>query len=338
MAHCQRCNKFMFLKSSSGYCKDCDALNAEEERKRKAEEERQRKAEEERKRKEEEERQCKVEEERKRKEEELRRKEEELCRKEEELRRKEEELRRKEEEEQKKTEEEKRRKEEEQCRRKANEKQNAYYPGNHILFGHYIQSRSGNITEPIEWLVLDHDRDNQRALLLSRYALDVQPYHSEYVDITWEECSLRGWLNSTFIKTAFSSEEQQYILTTLVSNEEDQNYSEYDTIGGNTTQDRVFLLSYAEAMKYFTDDGSRMCAVTDYSLEKGAHFLNIDEHKIDGKLSTWWWLRSPAHEQSSAMYVYGTGSLLSPFGRCYGTYVSREDVCVRPALWISICN
>ena len=81
MARCQRCNKFMFLKSSSGYCKDCDALNAEEERKRvaeearRAEEERQRKAEEERKRKEEEERRRKAEEERRRKEEEERQRE-----------------------------------------------------------------------------------------------------------------------------------------------------------------------------------------------------------------------------------------------------------------------
>ena len=94
MARCQRCNKFMFLKSSSGYCKDCDALNAEEERKRvaeearRAEEERQRKAEEERKRKEEEERRRKAEEERRRKEEEERQRkaEEERRRKEEEER------------------------------------------------------------------------------------------------------------------------------------------------------------------------------------------------------------------------------------------------------------
>lgn len=92
MARCQRCNKFMFRRSASGYCGNCETIVAqeEEERRRKAEEERRRKEEEERRRKEEVERRRKEEEEeerrRKAEEERKRRAEEERKRKEEEER------------------------------------------------------------------------------------------------------------------------------------------------------------------------------------------------------------------------------------------------------------
>lgn len=34
MARCQRCNKFMLVKPASGFCKDCEILNAKEEEER----------------------------------------------------------------------------------------------------------------------------------------------------------------------------------------------------------------------------------------------------------------------------------------------------------------
>lgn len=38
---------------------------------------------------------------------------------------------------------------------------------------------------------------------------------------------------------------------TTVDNSKAQGYSGYSTDGGNNTEDKVFLLSYAEANKYF---------------------------------------------------------------------------------------
>ena len=54
-----------------------------------------------------------------------------------------------------------------------------------------------NGKEDIEWLVLWIVDD--KALIVSKYALDVQPY-STYTDTdcTWKTCSLWEWLNSTF--------------------------------------------------------------------------------------------------------------------------------------------
>lgn len=96
-------------------------------------------------------------------------------------------------------------------------------------------------------------------LLISKYGLDVQPYHRDWTAITWEACTLRAWLNDTFLNTAFTAGERSGILTTGVDNSKEQGYGEYDTRGGNHTQDQLFLLSCAEANRYF---GVQYCFVT----------------------------------------------------------------------------
>lgn len=55
--------------------------------------------------------------------------------------------------------------------------------GDYITFGRYPQTAEGNDNTPIEWLVLE--KDGQKALLISRYGLDHQQYHKNFVDVTW---------------------------------------------------------------------------------------------------------------------------------------------------------
>ena len=55
-----------------------------------------------------------------------------------------------------------------------------------VLFGSYEQ---GNGKTPIEWFVLEEQDD--RVLLISRYALDTQQYHGAAGSVTWETCDLR---------------------------------------------------------------------------------------------------------------------------------------------------
>lgn len=50
--------------------------------------------------------------------------------------------------------------------------------GNYMTFGIYPQTKAGDDKIPIEWLVLD--REGDKALLLSRYGLDAQPYNESY--------------------------------------------------------------------------------------------------------------------------------------------------------------
>ena len=193
----------------------------------------------------------------------------------------------------------------------------AFQPGKIVQFGRYPQTTEGNDDTVVEWQVLD--RDGRNALLISRYGLDVQPYTWPSAQITWEQCTLRIWLNDTFANRAFSQEEQQAILMTTVVNGSDEGY--WKTDGGNDTQDKIFLLSYRQAEQYFdvtinNDENikSRM-QPTDYALAHGA-----------GKLG--WWLRSQGPEQGTAARVYSVGALDYDF--------TGFEECVRPALWVNI--
>lgn len=58
-----------------------------------------------------------------------------------------------------------------------------YYVGQIVSFGHYPQSSSGMDNNPIEWIVLDVH--GNKALIISRYALDCKPYNTTYKDVTW---------------------------------------------------------------------------------------------------------------------------------------------------------
>ena len=212
--------------------------------------------------------------------------------------------------------------------------------GDMMTFGHYEQDNNpGNGPEAIEWLVLDVQ--DGKALLLSRYGLEAKPYNTDWVQITWEDCTLRSWLNSDFMNQAFTPEEQSAILLTEVDNSDVQGFDWTTmggdkTTGGNNTQDKVFLLSYAEANKYLgvqhmETEGAEQnlnsrAAATKHAIRNGA--WTSDEYKTaDGAPSVLWWLRSPGHYQGNAAGV--TFGLRS-------TYVDLADGGVRPAFWLDL--
>lgn len=119
--------------------------------------------------------------------------------------------------------------------------------GGYVTFGSYEQDNdSDNGTEPIEWMVLDHQ--DGRTLLLARYGLDADWYHVELADdVTWETCSLRRWLNTDFYNAAFDDTEKELIVQTTNENPDGTSFWESvgrtveSSIGGNDTQDNVFL-------------------------------------------------------------------------------------------------
>ena len=199
--------------------------------------------------------------------------------------------------------------------------------GDIVYFGAYEQdNNTSNGKENIEWRVLA--KENSRVLVISDKALDCQPYNSSYTEeVTWENCSLRKWLNGTFLNKAFSTEEQAQIQNTTVSAD---NNPQYSTNPGNATTDKVFLLSINEVEKYFNSDEARKCAPTAYAKAQGAS--TSDTFKTpSGAATCWWWLRSPGDDQSSAAYVYFGGDVFE-----LGNYVFSGLNAVRPALWISI--
>ena len=198
--------------------------------------------------------------------------------------------------------------------------------GDKITFGTYEQDNvTSNGTEDIEWLVLA--KENNKILVISDKALDSQPYNEKRQSITWEQCSLRKWLNDSFLNAAFSEEERALIQNTTVS--ADKNPS-YNTSPGNATTDKVFLLSINEAKKYFNSNDARKCAPTAYAKAQGANTNNTNKTP-SGADACWWWLRSPGNYQNYAAHVLSDGSV---YYRGYN--INYDHFCVRPALWISI--
>ena len=217
-------------------------------------------------------------------------------------------------------------------------------PGTIVTFGKYEQDNNiENGKEDIKWVVLDVQAG--KSLLLSKYILDSKPYNNIAVEITWEECSLRKWLNDEFLQTAFSDEEQSAILITEVDNSASQGFYEYSSQGGKDTQDSVFLLSYAEAHKYLDlPDVQRYdkksikarATPTAYAIAQGIKVSTSDPLTEDGEYATTWWLRSPGMSLRYAATVISFGQLAH--GKVEGR--SPDDISgrdgIRPALWINL--
>ena len=200
--------------------------------------------------------------------------------------------------------------------------------GETVEFGTYEQDNDlTNGPEPIEWKVLDVQ--DGKALLISKYALDSQSYNNTREDVTWETCTIRTWLNEDFLNAAFSDNEKELVKKTAVDNGDNQGKPEWlhswynRTYGGNNTEDKIFLLSYAEARDYFASDEERICQPTAYAVSQGAY-------PTGSGVYCRWWLRSPGDYQELAAFVYSSGSLDNRFT------VDFDYLAVRPAIWISL--
>lgn len=202
-------------------------------------------------------------------------------------------------------------------------------PGDTITFGTYEQDNNEeNGREPIEWIVLVADDDNQ-ALVICRYGLDCQPYNLKNAHVTWQNCTLRAWLNHDFYTEAFSEEEQKAILTTKVDNSLRQGNSSWNISGGEDTSDKIFLLSYQEAEVYLSDTKDRLCCPTEYAIACGVHAK--DAGNDEPLLSCWWWLRSPGSSSTRASRVGTNGSRAEDD-------VKQNNVCIRPVLWVDLTS
>ncbi len=207
--------------------------------------------------------------------------------------------------------------------------------GSIVTFGRYEQDGNpDNGQEKIEWIVLDVQKE--RCLLLSRYCLDTKAYHSKGKSITWKDSTIRKWLNRVFLETAFLPEEQEVIAVTSVDNSRKQGYRKWKkTKGGKNTRDRIFLLSCAEAARYFSvafngPMNLNACSEpTPYAVGKGAYCEELREANSPDTRYAWWWLRSPGYVQTAAAGVGGSGTLLD-------SGVNWEQACVRPALWVKL--
>lgn len=183
-----------------------------------------------------------------------------------------------------------------------------YYEGDIVTFGRYEQDNiKSNGAEEIEWIVLEVQSD--RLLLLSRYGLDSERYHYRKENVDWDTCSLRSWLNDTFLYEAFSRSERKGIISSGTSI-----YSDY-----------VFVLSDEEAEEYMPRAKDRICYPTTYCSCQNV-YVNPSTS------GSWWLLRTPGDDGNKfVMSVNSDGTM-----DYNGGHVESDRGVVRPAIWVSI--
>lgn len=149
---------------------------------------------------------------------------------------------------------------------------------------------------------------NDKALIISDPIVARASYNTKLMNVVWKDCSLREYLNSTFMDE-FTDQERMRIVSSAVKNE---NNSEYGTSAGEDTIEFVFLLSSREMREYFSSDKDRIPE----SADAGAK---------------WYWLRSPGGNNTFAVIVDANGSVNEG-----GNTVNKMDGGIRPAMWIKL--
>lgn len=198
--------------------------------------------------------------------------------------------------------------------------------GDKVYFGSYEQDNNiSNGKEVIEWRVLA--KENNRILVIGYKALDCQPFNETREDVTWRTCTLRKWLNSDFLNSAFTNAEKTHIpMATVSANKNPM----YNTSYKKITKDRLFLLSVSEINKYFKNDYSRKCIPTTYAKANG---VLVTSYILKNGIGTcWWWLRSPGESLDIAVSVALNGSATGESRE----YVDAATNGVRPAMWINL--
>lgn len=200
--------------------------------------------------------------------------------------------------------------------------------GQLVKLGRYEQDNDlSNGAEDIYWLV--QEKNGNELMLVSLYCLDVVPFHNEHTDITWEHSDVRRFLNEDFFHTAFHADEQRMIVTTEVVNKPNPVHG---TDSGNNTQDKVYMLSLEEVMRYNdiydcveTFYGQLYACASKYAISKGAWL------EIEDSTRCWWWLRDSGGNPAQACEVGSAGYLSFNGGR-----VNHTERAVRPVIRVTV--
>lgn len=208
-----------------------------------------------------------------------------------------------------------------------------------IKFGTFYNSNIDDYST-IEWVVIEKDELNKKALLLSKDIIGSKNWTSEEQcknkDIIWETSSIRKWLNGEFYQKYFTSDEKKSILKThLVNNKNTQ----YNTNSGNETDDKVFLLSIDDIEKYFNIDNlgkendNRLIAESGLILGKNEDGKKFAEKSTRGEN---WWLRTIGEKEDYVADITNTGRLRYAGFNVRGITVNGSYALgTRPAIWVS---
>ena len=188
-----------------------------------------------------------------------------------------------------------------------------------VYFGNYAQkdtNHDGKVTDedekqPIKWRVLSVEEDGT-ALFLADKLLDMQPF-DENGKNSWEDCTLRTWLNSTFMNAAFTEAEQEAIAET-----------ELEMESGTTVTDNIYLLSLEEVSN------------PEYGFHPSSDFESNTRKAEGTDLSVFnnvWWLRTLYNDNIS------WGCSIDSQGKKTGAiFATDTSLWIRPALHLKLSD
>jgi len=175
-----------------------------------------------------------------------------------------------------------------------------------------------------DWRVLDVQND--KALILSDRILTLRQYHSNRNEVvTWENSDIRAWLNGEFYDETFSADEKSRIFQARIENKDNE---WHETPGGNATNDRLFLLSLEEVVRYFGDSGQLN---TRSSSPINDAYNSLRTATFEGS-NRWWWVRSPGSGNNRAANINNNG-FIDVSG---SNIVDNNNGGIRPALWLNL--
>ncbi|MCR4615911.1 MAG: leucine-rich repeat domain-containing protein [Clostridiales bacterium] len=216
--------------------------------------------------------------------------------------------------------------------------------------GYYVNNVYYFKYEPLQWKVLDASEglimctnmiDTQAFKCIADFGASEYEYfgydsledwnlrNSTHYASDWSNSDLRAWLNDDFYNTAFSSEQQAKILSTVLENDpvDFSYYTNQDYYFAETT-DNVFCLSTSEAVNteygfasISTQDTARQFSATDYAESQGLY----DNYGS--------WLRT-AHHSSDPCAINTSGDIRHGNNDMtdYNTYPTNLILGVVPAL------
>ena len=238
--------------------------------------------------------------------------------------------------------------------------------GDLVALGEYDMSPGNDRNEPIKWRVIDKQGDKLFILcdkLIDSFSFNYNPNQENLDSVTWENSSVRSFLNDPegFL-SCFSEEEIAMMETTRNENKaanealmkywgsfHDEGSAKYSQMAVQNrsddpqTDDKVFLLSFEEVEKYF-GEASEQSNDPDYpfsDMPKNDKWIAYVTKAVQdsGKgyydfttLGGAWMTRTLSCADpswgSQVTYISGDGQVFN--------YYSYVPLFIRPAVWIKI--
>ncbi len=184
------------------------------------------------------------------------------------------------------------------------------------------------VDKRIEWRIVDKHKD--KALMVCEYLYNGMDYlHQDYAsdelesDASWEESTIRSFLNSSYYNSVFNESEKNMIVKSTIKNDV---WSDYSAPNDGDTEDKVFLLSFKEINEYFPSENERIA------------------YELTEQKAACWWTRTPARLEEDrgeasqyAVMVGFQGMMYTPDSKYEANY-TYDAGGIRPAIWVDISD